>query len=421
VASAHGKSDIRHHVVEIARPTLNLFGNSAANLGLGFIATLVAAHYYPEAAVGVAATLISQVGLIGGVAKGGVDTAILRHFRGRPSKRAVLRALVVPWLLALLVAAMFAAWDAWEGGELAQNGPWLVALGLALGVSAYLENLLLDAALTAAGRTASVLVRNVCVGTLRLILLVTLPSILPDTGVYVSYVLAFSVGTLVGFLLLARSWDTRGAADVPDGFWAYSLRNAPANLAALGPLMVLPLVVYAEFGAEPSARFYVAFMVGYLGIIFPNVVGAALLAGHGEEAPMRKRYRIAIILALVVASAFALFAYVAGSYVLGLLGHNYIEGRPVLVAVAVAAIPQSVAVVSLNFLRRRGHRGTLTVGAIPNAMLLVLFALLAPSYGVSVLLPLWTATGAVAAVVALWHVWADERDRSERPTMEARD
>ena len=168
-------------------------------------------------------------------------------------------------------------------------------------------------------------------------------------GIVVSGGMGAVLGAAVGFALLTRGfagYRPAGAIDPASvvRVFPFSVANYVADSLLLTPGLVLPLIVVGLLGSTQGAYFYMAWLLGYLLTAASAYLGLSLFAegSHGPGA-LRILSRNAVLAALAVATAGALFLLLLSDKALLVFGPDYAtEGATLLRIVALAALPAAV-------------------------------------------------------------------------------
>jgi O-antigen/teichoic acid export membrane protein len=185
---------------------------------------------------------------------------------------------------------------------------------------------------------------------------------------------------------------------------------------AVTPL-VLPVLVLIRLGAVANAYFYITWMVGAIFFtVSPSV--ATVLFAEGVRArsdlrrPVAKSFRvITVILAPAIVVMLA-----AGHLILRLFGAPYAAaGYPLLVLLAISAVPDAVSNIAVSVLRvthRLGYSSLLNIGIL--VVSLVSAWILMPVLGITGVGVAWLVGqtfGALASLPAFWLDRGRELDR----------
>jgi len=189
-------------------------------------------------------------------------------------------------------------------------------------------------------------------------------------GIVVSGGMGAVLGAAAGFILLTRGFAGYRPAGVIDPasvtrVFPFSVANYVADSLLLTPGLILPLIVVVLLGSTQGAYFYMAWLLGYLLTAASAYLGLSLFA-EGSQGPgaLRVLSRNAVLAALAVATAGALFLLLLSDKALLIFGPDYAtEGATLLRIVALAALPAAVVNVYLGALRVMKRTGELIIVA----------------------------------------------------------
>lgn len=379
-----------------------LTANSAAGALFGFLFWLVVARIATPAAVGAGAALVSAATLAALLGKFGLDAALVRYASAfaRPARA---RLLLLAAAASAALASLFAVGIlAAEVGIAAGSSPSLFEAAAFVVFAASLASAwVLDAYFIAERRAGRSLARNLLHHALR----VAIPLVAAAAATPFGILAAWGVGTLVSLALavalaLPLLAQARASGDAPPSRAAlaqYAGVNYAVNVSEWLPSLTLPLVVFAMFGAEANARFYVAWTLASVGFFASKAIAQsafAELSSARAAADVARRARAHSIGALL---PFAVALVLLGPFVLTLFGPAYASAWPLLALLALSAAP--VAVVNLRLARLRHLAG----GDLrPSRVLELALLPLAPLVGVLAALPLALARAGIEGVALAW-------------------
>jgi O-antigen/teichoic acid export membrane protein len=366
--------------------------------GLGALFWIIAAHLYSTEEVGLAAALVSAMGLTALLSTFGLQGALVHRLPHRAPGVECSKTLTAGLLTAGGVAALGAVvvvfalpaasprFDVLEGH---------VAYGAAFGIGVLATTLstVFDSLFIAERAAGNMLARNTVLAVVK-VLLVAVTAGLASTGaigILGSWVVATAAGLGAAYFFarrLRRDYRIRwGAA------WDEIRAMMPAlpaqhgiTVAGAVPAFALPLLVATRLSVVDNAHFYTAWMVGSLFFIISPAVSWSLFAeGRRPGADLRPVVRrgalftAAVLLPLILAFVFG------GHLVLTLFGSSYAaQGTGLLVILALSAIPDAVTNLFVGVARVRGTLGpALVVNAGMALETLALAWLLLPSLGIA--------------------------------------
>jgi O-antigen/teichoic acid export membrane protein len=411
-----GLAALRHHwATPQHRNAAYLVANNVlgAATGILFWLLLARAAGLPARDLGVGFAVVALATTVAVLAKGGLDTAILRHVPGasRADGAALLRfAALVGCAVAALVALGLAGVAATES-YLPQVGPfgWVLVAAIAcLLVLAWLQ----DAYFLAEGDARQSFRRNLVLSAGRLLLPVPLVLLAVPHPVAMAWGLALlaSVAAAVGF---GRRLPERDGRLVPRReFLQSAMRNVTGSAAEFLPGLLLAPIVLATQGPAAAGYFGMAWTAASLLFVASAALSRSALAEmvrSGQAGPAVRRAAIHhLVLVLPAAALLALLA----PWVLGLFGPGFADqGAPALRILAASTLFVAPATLYLSVLRARERPVALV--AFPAAMAIALVAaapLLAGQAGLAGVAAAWMAANAPFGIYALHRLRLELRE-----------
>jgi O-antigen/teichoic acid export membrane protein len=333
--------------VPLYKNSLFIMLTSVSSACFGSIFWILAAKLSPTEDVGIAAALISSMGLIVMLSRLGMDFSLVRFFPQSDKGRIFGTSAIITTAIAVLLGALFIAGVNIFSPELQLLRRPPYALLYIMFVAAN--------SLTAISCTSFVAVRkagfkfllSLVVGSriLFLILLMALGAL----GIFGAVGLSLILALVIAIYLLAQI-GIRPQLVIDRGFlndaFHFSVGNYIAGLFIATPTMILPIMVLNILEAEQAAYYFIAYAIAALLFMIPNAVGMSMFVegSHGEI--LRKivsRSLLAVFFLLVPA---AVLLYVLGGWLMGLMGPDYAAGGVGVLRVMIAAS----FFVALNFM-----------------------------------------------------------------------
>ncbi|HET6398192.1 MAG TPA: hypothetical protein VFH47_01400 [Candidatus Thermoplasmatota archaeon] len=355
-----------------------LMGNAVVGAAAGVLFWLILARLLqlPPSQVGLGYTVVALGTIVGLVAKGGFDTAIVRLVpaTSREGGRRLLRlGVLLGCTAALLLTAALALASALAGvGPKAATSGWILvaAMGMLLVVT-WLE----DAYFLAEGDARFSLHRNLVFSAARLVLPVPLVLWGAPQAIALAWALALLCSALAA-LAFARNVPPREGG-VPDGraFVRSAARNVTGSAAEFLPGLLLAPIVLALAGPAAAAYFGIAWTAASILFLMSASVSRSALAQMvrepaAEAACLRRavRQNLAVLGPLAVAGA------AVGPFALRLFGPGYAaNGGPVLVLLCLSVAFVAPAYIHLAWLR--AHERPWGLVLFPAAMVAALLVL----------------------------------------------
>ena len=313
----------------------SLIGTQLVTSGLGFIFWLVAARWFPPAAVGFAAAAISAMTLLGTFGMLGLGTLLMgelprrRHLHGPLISTALLTAGVVGGALGLVFTAIASSISR-DFAPLLASVP-AVAL-FSLGVALAAISLVLDSVVIGLLRGQLQLGRNAIFALAKLGALMAVARWLgASTGLAI--LMTWVVGNLLSLLVISGFLlrDTDRAAYRPRlsllrGLAGPALAHHFLNLSVQLPGLALPVLVTAILSARMNAAFYVAWnVVAFLFVVPAALTNVVYAVGSASPAESAEKVRFTLAASLLLSLLASSLIIVGADPILRLFGHSYAE------------------------------------------------------------------------------------------------
>ncbi|MFA5945267.1 MAG: hypothetical protein WC876_12490 [Candidatus Thermoplasmatota archaeon] len=393
--------------------TLNNFLGAAT--GVLFWILLARVAGLSPALVGVGYTVVALGTMIGVVAKGGLDTALVLKVPGTASAdgRRLLTfgfAVATGVCVALTVALAAIALGFGALPELDGFGWALVGAIAVLMVLTWLQ----DAYFLALGHARLTFERNLVLTAGRLLLPVPVVLLAFAQPVPLTWGLALVASALVG-AARSRSLPQRTGRSVPRReFLATATRNVSSGAAEVLPGLLLAPLVLALEGPEAAAYFGIAWTAAALLFQTSGSIGRSALAQMVQAGPQgtASAIRKAAAEHLWIVVPLALLVGLFASPLLALFGPAYArEGSHVLVLLAASTVV--VAPVSLYLAVLRSRDRTPQLVAFPAALVVCLTVaapLLGARYGLDGIALAWVAANTPFGLYAAWRLRREARE-----------
>lgn len=400
-----------------------LMGNTllAAAAGLVFWLVLTRVLQLPSGVVGVGYATVAVGTTIGVLAKGGLDTALVRTVpsaSGASATRLLVLAAGIGVATAVLVAvALLLAGQLAPVGAASPLSGWAWAAAAAIGLL-LVVTWLQDAWFLAEGAVQTNLLRTLAASAVRVALPFALVAWAAPTPVATAWGAALLASAFVGLVLVRRRPARDGREVQSSEFLGSAARNMAGSAAEFLPGLLLAPIVLATDGPAAAAHFGMAWTVASMLFLAAGAVGRSALA---EMARPGVATGIALRRGLVQTFAIVGPAAVAGialaPWVLGVFGPEYSAAGALPFAILCASI-LVVAPASLYLAVLRLRERTLPLVAIP-LLTIVGLLLLAPPLEARLGLPgvaiAWTLANAPFGLWAIARLFAETRRVSLKP------
>ncbi len=379
--------------------------NMAAQAGAGLLFWLVLTRWLAldAATVGVGYAAIALGTTAAVLAKGGLDTALLRHVphAGRAHADALMRlALAVGTAVAVAACLVLAALGLWSELGAAE---WVLAGAIAvLLVATWLQ----DAVFLAEGRTRDGTLRNLAASAVRVVLPLALVAFAFGPVVPLAWALTLALSAALGFALAARLPRRDGPAVPRRAFLASAGRNFAGSAAEFLPGLLLAPIVLAARGAHEAAYFGMAWTLASMLFLASAAISRSALASlvavpGGAPACLGRAVRQH--LALVAPGAIAIVAL--APWLLGVFGPGYASAAPALAILAVSIVAVAPAYLYLALLRARDRAAPLVLFPVLQvAALAALAPWAAQEWGLVGVATAWLASNVPFGAWGAWRL-----------------
>lgn len=350
----------------LTRNSIAMMSTTISNSALGYVFWIVAANSYSAARVGAASALISAATVAATLGDVGLRTAIMQDLPQRREAGAWSARVSSALLLGAVVSSVagVAAWIALarlshQTGDLLKSA-WPVVLVL-FTMSLTLSNIF-DGISAAERRANQVFRRNALVSIVKVAAIGVFALCGLSAGsVLLSALFATAAGVLYGLTRQLRklqpAWrfTARGFTQSVAQARRSMLGHHLINIGGWLPAFILPLEVVARQSTQANAYFSFAWMVG--GVFFmvsPSVASALFVQGRWDEEGLHRATVKASKFIVAILAPLALFLAVFGHWILDLFGSEYSRhGYPVLLILALSAVPDAITNVRIAQLRAR--------------------------------------------------------------------
>ncbi|MHB1262742.1 MAG: lipopolysaccharide biosynthesis protein, partial [Thermoplasmatota archaeon] len=387
-----------------------LMGNTllAAAAGLVFWLVLTRWLQLPSETVGVGYATVAVGTTIGVLAKGGLDTALVRTVpsaSGPSAARLLLLAAGIGAATAVLVAVALLA----VGGALSSSGGLAPLSGWAWAAAAAIGLLLVvtwlqDAWFLAEGSVQTNLLRTIAASAVRITVPFALVAWAAPTPVATAWGAALLASALVGLVLVRRRPQRDGREVQATEFLGSAGRNMAGSAAEFLPGLLLAPIVLATDGPAAAAYFGMAWTVASMLFLAAGAIGRsalATMARPGTDPSLALRRGLLQTFAVVGPGAIA--GILLAPWILGVFGADYAREGALAFAILCASI-LVVAPASLYLAVLRIRERTLPLVALPLATIALLL-LLTPALDAKLGLPgvalAWTLANAPFGVWAI--------------------
>lgn len=331
---------LRYLKEPIYKNSIYLIFNSGLLSLFGFFFWTISARLFTTSDVGIAATLISLITLLGNIALLGLNIAIIKFFQYSKNKKTELfyTSFAISSLVAIFVAFSFVLFNPIE--ELFFLKDILYATLFAVFVVLVVGQNIIDSTFIAEKKASKILIKDFIWSLLKVFLLFVFVSF-GAFGILSAFGFAMLISLFIAFFFIYRiniSFFPKFNFSSLKGMFSFSLHNYLANILYLLPATLLPAIITAISGAEQAAYFYIAWSIAMLIFLIPKFTSYNLLA-DGNIKNIKKGLAFSLFLSLIGIFVILLF----GKYFLLLFGSEYAaNGFMLLVILSISSIPHSL-------------------------------------------------------------------------------
>lgn len=366
----------------------------SAVLGLGY--WLIAARYYTETAVGQGSAAIAAMKLLAGLTAVTLTGALARFIpvAGRATGRLIFRTYAGSSVIVALAAGVFLlTLGIWGPSYRFLHGP-LAGAGFVLAVVAWSLLTLQDGVLTGLRSALWVPVGNTVFSAVKLVLLVVLASVIPATGVFVSWVAAIAMSAVpLGWLVFRRlvprhikatEEDTKPPSVKEIG--RFLAGDYTGSLFSLAVVYLVPVIVASQVSSANNAYFYITATIGGTVNLLAINMGASLTV-EGSHAPGRlaSNTRAALKRMARIMLPVGALLFFGAPYILSVFGQGYADAAtPLLRWFAVGGLLRVVMETYFAVLRAQSRTAGLAwLQGLLCALVLGLTVVLLPRMGLT--------------------------------------
>jgi len=419
---------------ELRRP---LFQNASAlilNIGLngliGMLYWVVAARLYSVEVIGRDTALIAAMLTLSTFAQLDLASLLLKFLPTwrHNAVRAVATAYLVAASVSVVIAAGFAEIASRVSSHWAFLGPVGVALPLCCGVALWSVFAIEDGALTGLRRATLIPIENSAYGLAKLLLLVTLANVLPNSGVFYSWLLPLvPVVLTINWFLFRRALRDHRAKPLGANVVVLPRRQLIryAGFDYVGALcgtvltVGMPLIVSGIVGVRTAAIFYFPWTLVMLLEATGNSLGASLVVEGTTDPSLLLRHARSILRAstlLLLPAVVVVFVF--APLILSLFGHTYAqEGTTTLRILILASIPRATSSIYTSVARVQLKMGQI-LGRVGGSTVIIvgLVIVLGREHGIEGIALGWLIGSILEFLVIVGPLWQALRHHHQTAT-----
>ncbi|MEX0170446.1 lipopolysaccharide biosynthesis protein [Streptomyces sp. LMG1-1-1.1] len=387
--------------------------SSLVSAGLGSLFWVMAAHWYDDKLVGLSYSALSVTLLLAGVGQLNLADFLVRFVpsAGHHTRRMILTCYAVSTAVSTLAALGFLMLVPVVAPELDFLLTPVTAGCFVAATAGYAVFVMQDGALTAVRRPGWVVAENVVFACVKIGLLGVGAALALHSGILLSWAGALAVSLLLtNFVLLRRAVPqhvrSSTAAERPTGALRYASADYLGSLFRMAAYTLVPLIVLNGLGAEQSAYFSLAWIVGYVLYLVARNLGSSLVVEAVRSPGRLVEHAVKVLRHTALLLGSAVFLVVAlAPQILYVFGAEYAEhGTTLLRLLALSALPNIVVSIAIDLARaRRRLRWAVGLQIAMCVLVLGLTKLLLPVMGITGAGVAWLVTmSLLAAPLLIW-------------------
>lgn len=383
-----------HFASTLYRNAYFLMLGTGAGAILGFVFWALAARRYRPEDVGVNSAVIAAMMLVSGASQLGLNGLLVRYLpsAGRSTRRLVLWTYLLTGSLsavAALVAALTSAGWSPRLAFLSENPRWLSTFVIA--TIAWTIFTLQDGVMTGMRQARWLPIENSLFAAAKLVLLVAVASVLPRSGIFLSWTVPaiislIPVNALIFLRLIPGHVERAGVASFElRRMMRFASGNYLGTLFTLASTLFLPILVTNESDARATAYFFVPWTIAVaFQLIALNMTTSLTVEVAFDESRLRDYCRRVIVHTMRLVLPAALVLFVGAAYILRLFGPVYAsQGATLLRVLVVGCIPNVIVVLGLSVARiQHSGRRVLWIQGAQCVVTLGLSFVLLPRLGI---------------------------------------
>jgi O-antigen/teichoic acid export membrane protein len=347
-----------------------LIFSSAVTQIIGVLYWVVAARNYPAAVVGRNSVALSLTLFLAGVAELNLMSTLVRFLptSGTRSARFILIAYAASASVAALIGFGFLFLIPSVEPQLGflRAGP-IIMLWFVVSVVTCTIFVLQDSALTGVRAAPFVPVENATFSLLKLGLMVPLVTLLPATGIYVSWTAAIAIcvvptNAYLFVRAIPRHLRKHTAGGGPPRFKdirSYLIPDSLAGYFLLASTYLLPTLVIDRLGPAAAGHYALAWIIGYaLYSVSLNMGSSLVVETAADQLMLRERCLRSIAHLAKLLGPAVLLIIVAAPYALMVFGHGYAKADvTALRLLALSALPAIITNTAVSATRSQRRMG----------------------------------------------------------------
>jgi O-antigen/teichoic acid export membrane protein len=331
---------IQHDAIHSSR---NLYKNSIY-IGLSRILTAstglifwkIATKYYSVGDVGIATALISSLGLVLTFSRLGFDSSVIRFIPLKDRDMVFNTCFWITTIASVAVSSIYIL----TVGKLSPSISFIQTYGVIFIIFSVLNSIMvLTGNAFLCLRKGEYYFAQNAINSLRILSLIPF-AMLGSMGIFYSMGFGNIASAIISGILMLKLIHFR--IEVNKDFFRevsrFSLFNYVTDIFYETPLLLLPLIILNNLGAEETAKYYIAFSIGSMILLIPDAISRSFLVEgcNGENLKTELLRALTMIYSLLLPAI--IFTYLFGGSILALFGEVYAEAQDLLVLYALSSL-----------------------------------------------------------------------------------
>jgi O-antigen/teichoic acid export membrane protein len=359
-----------------------LVANTAGSTAVGLIYWVVAAHFYSREIVGQASALVAALVLVSSFSQLNLANTFPRFLpqAGRRAKRFIGYGYVLSSAVAAVIGIGFVAIMPHLSSQwrfLSQSS--MLSIGFAIASVVWTVFALQDAVLIGLQKSVVVPVENTAYGVAKLLLLLSIASLLSSAGIFVSWIVPLVVLVpVINWLIFVRYLPRRESAMAvatvgPREVVKFTAMDYVGGLLGQAYGSLLPLLVLSLLGAAANASFYVTWTISNgLALVATNFATSLLVEGAVTPGRLGLLTRGVLVRCLLVTGGGAALVALLAKPILSIYGNGYAAHATVLLCLlAAGSVLYGVVAIVMSLDRLAGRVGQLALTRVVLAILVL--------------------------------------------------
>lgn len=349
-----------------------LMANTAVTGALGLAYWLLAARHYSAADVGRASAAYSALNLLAGITAFTLIGAMARFIpqSGSGTGRLVKLGYLASVVTAIVGSSIFLLTTGRPGSSYSELDGIVPGIIFTAAVAVWAVFTLQDGVLIGLRSARWVTLENALFGVAKIAMLLPLATVIPHTGLYVSWMVPAALAIpLVNLLIFRKLLPAHAgrATDLPPPsprqVGKFLAGDVTGALLLLATVSLVPVLVAMFVVPHVNAYFYIAWTIGTtVDLLAANMALSLTVEGAFNPVSLARHARAALrrisLILVPVAVGIALLA----PRILGLFGPGYARaGAPVLVLLAAATLPRTLTEMYLGALRAQSRTSLVAI------------------------------------------------------------